>query len=76
MRGIISMMLGFALLTIPLAVIAIREADALVAVHAFITLSIAAGLLWHLTRKYRSQKRGFWVSVGLLLLSLFSPLDH
>ncbi len=76
MRAIIGMMLCFFLLTIPLSVIAVRESDATSAVHAVLSLTIASGLLWHLTRKYRTQKRSFRVSVGLLLLSLFNPADH
>lgn len=76
MRTIISMMFCFFLLPIPLTVIAIKEGDLLVAVHAFISLVIASGLLWHLTRKFRADKRGFWVSVGLLMLSFFTSTDH
>lgn len=75
MRAIIMLMLGFAFIAVVMTVIAIREHDVTVGFYALILGVTAALLLWQLTRKYRAQKRGFWVSVGLLLLSLFVPTD-
>lgn len=75
MRAIIGMTLGFFFLTIPLSVLAYRESDLTCGIFAVIVFLIASLLLWQLTRKYRSDKRGFWVSVGLVLLSLFIPVD-
>ncbi len=75
MRAIIGMMLSCFIVTTVLAIIAWQASDPEVAFAAVLMLVCSCGLLWHLTKKYRAKKRGFWVSVGLVLLSLFISID-
>lgn len=75
MRMIVFLMLSFYLLTIPLAVIGFREAEIQVGLLAIGLFAVASGLLWHLMRRFRAQKRGVLMSIWLVLLSLFIPMD-
>jgi hypothetical protein len=75
MRAIVSLMLSFYFLTFVLTVIAYREVDLQVGLFAIVMFTVASGLLWHLTRKFRAKGRGLMMSVWLVLLSLFIPMD-
>ncbi len=75
MRAIIWMTLCFYFMSVVLAVISVKESDITAAAFAALLFIVASFLVWQLTQKYRANKRGFWVSVGLLLLSLFMPHD-
>jgi hypothetical protein len=75
-RALISMMLAFYFLSVVLTVICYREPDVTCGILAGLLFVVASVLLWQLSRKYRSEKRGILVSFGLLLLSLFIPIEH